>query len=256
MWSPGSDMKRLPLFYAPPERIKDDQASLDKVETQHLSKVLRLKKAALVLVVDGLGMAYRGEIEKIGRFESTVRLHSQIRGFGEPAARVTLAGSLSTGDKFDTIVQKGTELGIKRFVPILSERSQVNFSDPKRIKNRVKRLEKVALASIKQCQRSYRPDIATPISLRDFLKETDSESLNLIFHTAKGAQPFDKLKIPANTKRASLLVGPESGFSDTEAELAVSAGYQIVSLGDRILRTETAGPVVCALVMNALGELR
>ena len=249
-------MKRLPLFYAPPEQIQDNLATLDKTETQHLSKVLRLKRAALVLVVDGLGMAYRGEIEKIGRQETTVRLHSEIRNFGEPSVRMTLAGSLSTGDKFDSVVQKGTELGVKRFVPILSERSQVNLSDPKRIKNRVRRLEKVALASIKQCQRSYRPDIATPVKLADFLSETDSQALNLILHPARTAQPFDKLDIPSETKRASLLIGPESGFSDLEVETAREAGYQIISLGDRILRTETAGPTICALVMNALGEFR
>lgn len=249
-------MKRLPLFYAPPERIEANQATLDKTETQHLSKVLRLKKAAMVMVVDGLGMAYRGEIEKIGRQETVVRLHSQLRNFGEPTVRVTLAGSLSTGDKFDSVVQKGTELGVKRFVPILSERSMVNLSDPKRIKNRIRRLEKVALASIKQCQRSYRPDIAAPVSLEDFLKETDPEALNLIFHTARGAKPFNRVKIPSDTKRASLLVGPESGFADGEAEMAIQAGYQLVSLGERVLRTETAGPIVCALLMNALGELR
>lgn len=249
-------MKRLPLFYAPPEQIANDLAILDSTETQHLAKVLRLKKGELVMVIDGLGMAYRGEVDKVGKKEATIRLHSTIRNFGEPTVRLTLAASLSTGDKFDTVVQKGTELGVKRFVPLLSERSQVNLTDPKRIKNRIQRLEKVALSAIKQCQRAYRPDIVPPLSLKEFLNETDKETLNLVFHPAPKARTFDQLKFPPDIKRVTLLVGPESGFSDTELEAAVEAGFEIVSLGERILRTETAGPTVCALVMNALGEFR
>lgn len=247
-------MKRLPIFYAPPEKIGAEQAILDRTESGHLVKVLRLKKGAMVLVVDGLGMAYQGEVDRVGKNEAVIRLHSTTRNFGEPSARLTLAAGISTGDKFDSVVQKGTELGVKRFVPIISERTTVSITDPKRQKSRVRRLEKVALSAMKQTRRAYRPDIATPTKFADFLKETEKESLNLIFHPSPAGAQIAQLKIPTETKRVSILIGPESGFSDEEAAQAAQAGYQVVSLGARVLRTETAGPVACALVMNALGE--
>ena len=132
----------------------------------------------------------------------------------------------------------------------------MRLDDPKRAAARVRRLEKVALASIKQARRAYRPDIALPTALAAFLGETDADSANLIFHPSATARPFEAGFVSADVTRVSLLVGPESGFSEDEVRLAVEAGFTAVSLGPRILRAETAGPVVCALVMNALGELR
>lgn len=245
-----------PIFYAPPIGPDDDIIQIPKEESHHLSNVLRLKPSAIVIVVDGLGMACKGEVVEVGKSTSTVRIHSRQRNFGEPAVRLTLAAGLSAGSKFDSVVQKGTELGVKRFVPVITERSKVNIEDPKRARSRVTRLEKVALAAMKQCRRSYRPDIASPSSMREFLKETHHESVNLIFHPTPRAKSLEDIPLGPELKRVVLFVGPEAGFSDTEVELAMGAGYQPVTLGPRVLRTETAGPVVCALVMQVLGEFR
>lgn len=246
-----------PIFYAPPEAIDGDHIELPKAESHHAVAVMRLKRADMVIVVDGLGQACRGEIDRIGRGKNVgVLVHARLRNFGEPIVRVTLAAGLSVGSKLDTIVQKATELGIKRFVPILSERSRVKLEDTKRAASKIKRLEKVAMAATKQCRRSYRPEIADPISYQSFVNEMDPAAANLIFHPSDSAASLGACLPDENVSRVTLLVGPEAGFSEEEVASAVAAGYHLVSMGRRVLRSETAAPVACALAMAHLGELR
>lgn len=247
----------LPIFYAPPENKAGDMLVLPDDEAHHALRVMRLGVGEKIIVIDGLGTAYRGEIRSGSTRGGSVEvvLRETLHNFGEPFVRLTLAAGLSTGSKFDTVVEKGTELGVRRFVPVITERSKVKIDDPDRAIERVHRLEKVALAAAKQCRRAFRPEVAPPTSLDAFLSQVDRDGMNLLFHTAPGALSLDRLSLKPNAPRVSLLVGPESGFSETEAARAMASGYTPVSLGPRILRTETAGPVVCALVMNALGEL-
>lgn len=210
-----------------------------------------------MLVVDGLGNACRGEIARAGRSKSfQVRVHARLRNYGEPTVRLTLAAGMSAGSKLDSIVQKATELGIKRFVPILSEKLRVKLDDPKRAASRLRRLEKVALAAMKQCRRSYRPEVSSPVPVGQFLKETDRSDLNLVFHSTDMGRPLEECLVDTRAPRVTLLVGPEAGFTPEEVAAAGEAGFKVVSLGRRVLRSETAAPVACALVMALLGELR
>ncbi len=247
----------LPIFYAPPELRRDDVVRLPDAEGHHALSVMRLSQADRVIVVDGAGTAFRGEIARIvGKKKVEVRLHFEIRNFGEPVVVLTLAAGLSVGSKFDTVVQEGTELGVRRFVPIVSERSKVRLDDPAKATAKTRRLERVALAAIKQCRRSYRPDISTPVNFAEYIKQVDNEDIKLLFQPGTRATSLERILMDARTKRITALVGPESGFTPDEVDLADKAGFVPVSLGPRILRTETAGPVVCALIMNTLGELR
>jgi 16S rRNA (uracil1498-N3)-methyltransferase len=250
-------MMEAPVFYAPPDCFRDEIVELPADESHHALRVMRLQTAEPVIVVDGLGTAYRGNIARAGRQgKVTVRLHSEIRNFGEPAVILTLAAGLSTGSKFDRVVERGTELGVKRFIPLLTGKSKVKLEDKSRARAKRTRLEKVALAAVKQCRRSYRPEISLPMHLEELLGDTDNESLNLIFHPHRRAGSLAEVLTDAKAKRVTVLVGPESGFSDGEFDAALKAGYVAVSLGSRILRTENAGPVAVALVMSYLGELR
>ncbi len=249
-----------PLFYIPPDSItRESEAGqvvpLPAAEAKHLVKVMRLKAGALVILVDGLGMAYRAEIASVGTRNVTARIHNAIRDFGEPTIRLTLAAGMSVGTKFDSVVQRGTELGVKRFVPLLTEKSKVALSDPKRARSRQRRLEKVAMAAIKQCRRSCVPEIALPTTFDEFLAQYDHDTPGLIFHAGAGAGSFDSLSFDSTLRRITLVVGPESGLSDDEVARALDAGFIQVGLGKRVLRTETAGPTVVALIMQRLGEL-
>lgn len=246
-----------PVFYAVPQSYGDSSVTLSADESRHAVDVMRLSRADMVIVVDGLGNAYRGEIARIvGKKRVEVKLHSHIRNFGEPNVRLTLACGLSAGYKFDTVVQKGTELGVTRFVPLLTEKSKVRLDAAGRAGARVARYEKVALAAIKQCRRSFRPEIARPVAFEEYMKEIDSETLNLIFHDSRSSRRLDEVRLDGDTVRVNIMVGPESGFVDTEIQVALEKGIIPITLGKRVLRTENAGPVACALVMSHLGELR
>ena len=246
-----------PIFYINPNSINDNTAFLDKTESHHAHKVMRLKKGAVIIMVDGLGNGYRGEIMKIGRTNPTeIKIHTQIRNFGEPDVKLTLACGLSTGHKFDTTIEKGTELGVSRFVPLFTEKSKIKLEDPKRIKSKQNRHKKVALAAIKQCQRSYIPEVCLPVSFDEYLKEIDPESVNLIFHPSKTSRSIYDIEFNDEIKRINLLIGPESGFSDEEIDKASDKSVIPVTIGQRILRTETAGPVICGIIMHQLGQLR
>jgi len=244
-----------PVFYVPPDRIENNTATLPSDEAKHAVRVMRLSVGAMIIVVDGLGTAYRAELTAASPRKVTARFHATVRDFGEANVHLTLAAGLSAGTRFDSVVQRGTELGVKRFVPLVTEKSKVVIADPRRARSRVTRLEKVALAAMKQCRRSIIPSIALPTTFDDFLSEHDTETTALVFHTGKQAGRFDDIFLDSQTRRITLLVGPEAGFTDDEAVRAIEAGFSPVSLGPRVLRTETAGPVVTALVMARLGEL-
>ena len=246
-----------PIFYASPQAINDGLITLDSRESHHAVKVLRLKVGSLVLVVDGLGSAYRGEIIKLGAGKKVlVKAFTSLRNFGEPNVIITLAGGLSTGHKFDTLVEKGTELGVKRLVPLITEKSKVKIDDYKKAKAKQARYEKIALSAMKQCRRAYRPEISLPVTFSTYLEEIDDDALNLIFHPDKSGESLYNLKTDKNIKRINIIVGPESGFSDKEIELSIKKGLLPITLGDRILRTENAGPVICGILMYLSGELR
>lgn len=245
-----------PFFYAPSDRMADDLIALPSDESKHAATVLRLKKGDLIVVTDGLGQAWTAGIEKMGKKEVTARVISTHRNLGEPMVRLTLAAGLSTAGKFDTLVQRGTEVGVTRFVPLITDKSRVKIEEPKKAQAKSRRLERVALAAMKQARRSYRPDIAEPQSLTDYLAAVPEEDAKLIFHPTAAGVGLSELTLPEDTRRVTVLIGPEAGFSDQEVELAIGAGFQAVSLGDRILRTETAGPVISALILARLGEFR
>ena len=244
-----------PVFYSPPDRFADASVALPAEEVHHAARVMRLKVGMPVVVVNGQGTAIRGELTSLHEKDAShVRIMHVVRNFGEPLVSLTLACGLSTGSKFDEIVQRGTELGVSRFVPILTDKSRVRIEEPKRVQNRLRRLEKVGLAAMKQCRRSYRPDIEAPCRLEEFLSRTEAAAANLLFHPAE-AISLEAALPDRDVRRVSVLVGPESGFSEDEVVRAVESGYRTVSLGQRILRAETAGPVICGLVMHRLGEL-
>ena len=257
MQYPKIEKTRQPVFYAPPDHRSDDLIELPRSESRHALKVMRAKRGEIVVVVDGCGVAYRGEIYGVVARETVqVRIHAELRNFGEPLVRIQLAAGLSSVSKFDSLVQKGTELGVTRFVPLICRTAKVKLDDPRKAEARVKRLQKVALAAIKQCRRSLLPEITLPMTLDDLLRETDVDSVNVMFHPSQTGLGLKDVLAGARTRRVSILVGPESGFTSDEEGAAAKAGYQTVSLGSRILRTETAAPVACALVMSLLGELR
>lgn len=244
-----------PLFYASGENIGDKEAILSQAESSHAALDLGLRPGDAVILVDGLGGAYRGSIGKISRKKTVIKVYDRLRNFGEPVTRVTLAvGLLSTG-KFKSIVEQSTALGVSRIVPLVTRQTTEKPGDNSRKKSRARSFEKVALSSMKESRRSYCPIISQPINLMDFIRETDPDALNLIFDSQSKAGKLENHINGFKGKRVTILIGPEEGFSPDETKLALSGGFKAINLGQRLLSAETAGIVAVALVMDALGEL-
>ncbi len=243
------------LYYTDPKNIETDLLRLEGTEAHHISKVMRLNKGDALGVVDGVGNCYRCEIEKSSGGKLLCSIISRTRNFGEPSSFVSLASGLSVGAKFDEIIQKGVELGISRFIPLLTEKSKVKLDDPKKLKLRLTRWNKVALAAMKQCERSLLPEIVEPVKFDKLFEKINNTNQKLLFDPRGNRNLYD-IKLSKGDSDITLIVGPESGFSRGELELAGENGSKIVSLGKRILRAENAAPVISALVMQLLGEFR
>ncbi|MFH2036759.1 MAG: RsmE family RNA methyltransferase [Candidatus Zixiibacteriota bacterium] len=246
----------IPIFYTDPENIIEEALYIDGAEGKHLRDVMRRQKGELIIVVDGLGNAYKCEIEKISKDKINCTVITKTRQFGEPLHFVTLAAGLSTGYKFDEVIMRATELGVSRFLPLITEKSKIKIDDEKREKNKLARWQKVAVASMKQTRRSFLPEISPITNFDNMLKNLEESHTTILFDPTYADKNLQNIKVENENKKINIIIGPESGFSKEEINLAREHDCQIVKIGPRILRTENASPVAIALIMNMLSELR
>jgi len=186
-----------------------------------------------------------------------------MAGEVESPCPLTLAQALAKGDKFDFIVQKATELGVSRIVPIATEHSDVRIAD-ERADRRLGRWRRVALEALKQCGRRVLVQIESPLSFTEFLHCENPRSAGvptaelplMLAFTERGGMPIDRA-ISGHRDGAHVIavVGPEGGWSDGEISAMLEFGCQTITLGPRVLRTETAAIAAITLIQHALGDL-
>jgi len=241
-------MGHLQQFYVDPINVRSSSFVLADQESLHAVRVLRKKVGDTLMAVDGQGNRYTGQIKEIGKREILVTIESHEKNSGEPVLHLTLAQAVPKGHYFDWAVEKGTEIGISAFQPILTERSIVDPS------MRLDRWRHKALAAMKQCGRTVCPQIFEPKKFIDLLSERPECAFIAYEHAEHTAQNSlgEKLK---NCRRAILFVGPEGGFTDEEINLALDHDVHFLSLGPRRLRSETAGLVGAVQLLTASGDL-
>ena len=239
-------------YYVPPKNIHADTVTFPENEAHHLSRVLRKKRGDIVWVVDGEGTAYEVKILTITRDSAHGKILQKRRRTGESISRITLAQAVLKGDKFDWIVEKATEIGVERIIPFTCEFAQA-VAGPQKLS----RWRRVAIAGMKQSGRSVLPEIAPSMTLAKVLAMGSNCTYRMIAHQSPNSQTLRIESAPGaiTTSRALLIVGPEGGFSDEEVQSAVEQGFDSVSLGPRRLRADTAGLVLCSVIMYQLGEL-
>jgi len=223
------------VFYTPPKCISNDTLTLDGAEFHHATRVMRKNVGDVLRVVNGTGDMFTVKITKIGTETLFASIEQRIGQFNEPAREVCLLQAvLKNPGKMDWIAEKGTELGMARFIPMVTERSIARTA--KKL-----RLEAIALAAMKQSCRCKLPQINAVLTFHDALKEIFGATV-FLFH--EGADPHQTpeaaLAHLAPTEPIAVLIGPEGGFGDNEINLAVGKGATILSLGSRRLRSETA----------------
>lgn len=233
-----------------------DVAVLSATDSRHLSRVLRVRLGDEITVVSA-NRVYNAEIIGTGE-DVSVRILSETEAYTEAPLELILLQGLAKGERMEIVIQKAVELGVSRIVPIACERSVVRISADKAAAKQA-RWQKIADAAAKQCGRTRLPEIAPPMSMAAAIdslpqgcriimpwEEADGDTVGV---SMAAALQEDR------PEAAAVIIGPEGGLTAEEAELAQTAGARLVTLGKRILRTETAAIVSVALVMFGWGDL-
>lgn len=236
------------LFYASPGQLDLERrhAVIDGDEFHHLSRVLRKREGELIQVTDGAGLLADVLIDTIGKrsLEGTIRSHAlQPR----PAVRVAVAISLlKSPNRFDFFLEKSTELGIDRIIPMVTRRT-VSTPSAEKVDRKLERWKNVVLSAARQCRRCYLPEVSEPLPFEAALR-LEGYDIRLIPYECELRPP----SFEAAGKRVLFLVGGEGGFTDDEVAQAEASGFSPVTFGGSILRAETAGIFAVAMVRAAL----
>ncbi len=239
-----------PRFFCPQPLAPRSLAGLPAAAAHHAVRVLRLGVGDAVTLFNDEGGEYHGRLVEAGR-SVRVELDEWLPVERESPLDITLAQALPSGDKMDFVVQKAVELGVARIQPLIASRSVVKLAG-ERAARRVEHWRQVAISACEQCGRNRLPVIAPILDLRQWLGQLaqDNEMQRLLLSPQGGRRPRELAG-----KRFLLLVGPEGGLDAEEASAARLAGFAGLSLGPRILRTETAGPAALAALAALHGDI-
>jgi 16S rRNA (uracil1498-N3)-methyltransferase len=231
-----------------------DEMSIQGQDAHHINRVLRLTIGDKIVVVSPDGSAGIAQISNIALDKVFLTLLETVIEDKEAPVNVYLAQGLPKSDKMDFIVQKAVELGVRGIYPMAAEHSIVQYDDGKKNK-RQERWQKIAVEAAKQCGRTVVPIVEPIASLAAILANIDSDTIVVMLYEGQAAQGLKQALAEHQGKSYLLLVGPEGGFSAKEVALCQSHGACIVTLGPRILRTETAALTGVAIVMYEYGDL-
>ncbi|MBN2410419.1 16S rRNA (uracil(1498)-N(3))-methyltransferase [candidate division KSB1 bacterium] len=235
-------------FYVEPDHVHGNYFVLSGGEFSHAVKVLRKNKGDAISAVDGCGHLFEGVIQSIESGLLKVEILSKKLNAGEPNLFLTLVQAVPKGAGFDYVIEKGTEIGLSAFQPVITERSIIEPG------NRIDRWKKKALTAMKQCGRSRCPDVYAPIEFKEALSRYRQDLLMIAHESYTNDQADYTVKI-SQAKRIALLIGPEGGFTEQEFKLALNNGAKPMTLGPRRLRSDTAGLVGAIKILDAAGEL-
>ncbi|HMM05389.1 MAG TPA: 16S rRNA (uracil(1498)-N(3))-methyltransferase [Clostridiales bacterium] len=241
-------------FFIDKEAVKGEALFLTGETAHHITAVLRIQIGETLRFSDGESFYYRGTVAEITKKAVKVTVTEVVPIDDEPQTAVILIQCLPRGEKMEQILQKTTELGVKGIIPVESEHSQVRLKEKKKEKQR--RWQKIAAAAAEQCGRGIIPQVESACSLREAVAALPDGTALIFCYEKEENSSIRQTLMALKGKRQSvaLIIGPEGGFSEAEASLLRAENAHSVSLGKRILRTETAGPAVLAVLMYEFGE--
>ncbi|GAA0789027.1 16S rRNA (uracil(1498)-N(3))-methyltransferase [Hathewaya limosa] len=243
-------------FFVPVENFNDKEVIIDGDDVKHIYKVLRLVEGDEVIINNLQGQEYLCKLIEISKKEVRAEIIETKEGSAESPIEITLFQGLPKSSKMDLIVQKNTELGVTHITPIITQRVVVK-ADLKEYK-KLDRWNRIALEACKQCKRTIIPSINEPKEFENLLNELDNFDLVLVpYENAEnhGLKYVLTQVNKENIKKVAIIIGPEGGFEEEEIENLKDKGCYIITLGPRILRTETAGFTAVSLVSYELGDL-
>lgn len=242
-------------FFVSPEQIGENSILIKGNDVNHIKNVLRMKPGEKILISDGAGCDYNCEVESLSDDSVTAKITDIQKEAKELPAKLVLFQALPKNDKMELIIQKAVELGAYEIVPVNTSRCVVKL-DSKKEQSKLKRWNSIAESAAKQSKRSIIPQVRPVLSFDKAIAEAKDMEFGII--------PYENFEDMTETKqilakmphcgRIGIFIGPEGGFSEKEVELALESGIRPVSLGKRILRTETAGLAILSVLMFSLED--
>ncbi|MEX1030493.1 MAG: RsmE family RNA methyltransferase [Paenibacillaceae bacterium] len=249
-------------YFIAREQFMTKTVQIQGDDSFHIQNVMRAKIGDHIIVADGAGQEAVAEIVSLSKGTVEATYQELTLSSGEARIEVWLAQALPKGDKMEMVIQKGTEIGANRFIPFTSERTIVQY-DAKKEAKRVDRWARIAKEAAEQAHRGRIPTIESVLSWRELLAIVPDVTMAFICYEKENAQQFRELlqtvlvKDAPSTKpiQIMLIVGPEGGLTEGEIRDAEQAGCRTISLGRRILRTETAAMVGLSCILYESGEM-
>ncbi len=243
----------MPRFFVDENQITESMVYIEGEDVRHIQRVLRLRTGDEITVCDKSKTDYECRISDIASDRVTAEIISTHDNPAEPKVLLTLYQGLPKGDKMDYIIQKCVELGVTKIVPVITKRAVSRPSDSDK---KTARWQKIAAEAAKQCGRGIIPEIGDICSFDEAIEKMcgDSSAINIMPYECETENGLRTVLKTQNPESVNIIIGPEGGFDDMEAAIACNRGIATVTLGKRIMRTETAPLAVCAAVMYELGE--
>lgn len=240
---------RTTRIYTDSELVAGTSVCLDERASHHLSRVLRCKSGDPLIVFNGRGSQCDALVENIGKKQVTVTLREQTQPPTESPLQTHLGIGISKGDRFDWVLQKSTELGVTSITPLLTERTEFRLK-AERLEKKLYHWQQILISACEQCGRNVIPRLNPPLSLSEWVTASQA-SLKLVLHH-RSSCGLDTGESPGSV---ALLIGPEGGLSDSEIGVAEQAGFKALTLGPRVLRTETAPLAALAVIQSLWGDV-
>lgn len=241
-------------FFIHPEQMGKYESVISGDDAHHLRDVLKIQPEDLVVVFDGRGREFRARVVSVTRQQIRVAMLDRVEADTDSVLDLTIGQGYLKDKKMDALVRQLTELGVVRWVPFLSRRS-VPTPNPQRLKGRYQRWQKISMESLKQCKRSRVMDISAVVSFEEAIKQAETCDLKVIFWEGAKAAAVLHRQRPINPASIFMMVGPEGGFDEKEIDFARQAGFEIASMGPRILKAETAALAAAALAQFVFGDM-
>jgi len=225
---------------------------LDDFAAKHIGTVLRLNPGKFVTIFNGEGGEFKSTIIKINRNKITLLVGEHVKTTNESPLNIHLGIGISRGDRMDTVIQKSTEVGVTEITPLFTERVGVKLQNDK-LKSRLLHWQKVCISACEQSHRTKIPIINSPKRIENWIHSVPAQKKIML--DPEGTTQISTLKNDNAIVDISLLIGPEGGFSVREVEIAKNFEFDQISLGPRILRTETAPIVAISIFQSIWGDI-
>ena len=242
-------------FFVTPQQISGDKIRIEGGDVNHMKNVLRMKLHEKAEISDGESRTYLCEVEAYEEDVAVLHILEEMEADTEPASKLYLFQGLPKSDKMELIVQKAVELGVYQVIPVEMKRSVFRLDDKKK-KKKADRWNSIAESAAKQAGRSRIPEVTMPLSYNEALKMAEELDVTLLPYELAGGMEVTRevIRQIKSGQSVGIFIGPEGGFEPEEVDAAVSMGAKVITLGRRILRTETAGLATLAVLMFELEQ--